>query len=185
VEIDENIQIFISEGEELLQDMEDALLELEASDNDDEVLGKIFRAAHTIKGSAGLFGFDHIIHFTHIVENVLDDMRNCLIPTSSELITVLMRSRDYMSSLLAGLSEDFEGDKSEEAELKQLLTAFKTGVTDPATCAPAQPDTAKPLAQDQLQQSDTDSTETEHYHISLRLGADTFHVSSVSGFRRG
>jgi two-component system chemotaxis sensor kinase CheA len=174
VEIDENIQIFISEGEELLQDMEDALLELEASDNDDEVLGKIFRAAHTIKGSAGLFGFDHIIHFTHIVENVLDDMRNCLIPTSSELITVLMRSRDYMSSLLAGLSEDFEGDKSEEAELKQLLTAFKTGVTDPATCAPAQPDTAKPLAQDQLQQSDTDSTETEHYHISLRLGADTF-----------
>lgn len=174
MEIDENIQIFISEGEELLQDMEDALLELEASDNDDEVLGKIFRAAHTIKGSAGLFGFDHIIHFTHIVENVLDDMRNCLIPTSSELITVLMRSRDYMSSLLAGLSEDFEGDKSEEAELKQLLTAFKTGVTDPATCAPAQPDTAKPLAQDQLQQSDTDSTETEHYHISLRLGADTF-----------
>ena len=174
MEIDENIQIFISEGEELLQDMEDALLELEASDNDDEVLGKIFRAAHTIKGSAGLFGFDHIIHFTHIVENVLDDMRNCLIPTSSELITVLMRSRDYMSSLLAGLSEDFEGDKSEEDELIQLLTAFKTGVTEPATCAPAQPDTAKPLAQDQLQQSDTDSAETEHYHISLRLGADTF-----------
>ncbi len=172
MEIDENIQIFISEGEELLQEMEDSLLELEASDNDDEVLAKIFRAAHTIKGSAGLFGFDHIIHFTHIVENVLDDMRNCLIPTSSDLITVLMRSRDYIITLLDGLADDFEGDKVEEEELIQLLKAFKAGDAAPATSeveesAGENDDVAGA-------ESSAEHALTDHYHISVRYGLDTF-----------
>ena len=183
MEIDENIQIFISEGEELLQDMEAALLELEASENDDEILGRIFRAAHTIKGSAGLFGFDHIIHFTHIVENVLDDMRNCLIPTSSDLITVLMRSSDHITSMLNGLADDFEGDKSEEEELILLLTAFKEGGSEEpkeprvATVndVPVEGDTAKDWTVANLgNKLDCDDEQSDHYRITLRLGPDTF-----------
>ena len=170
MEIDENIQIFISEGEELLQEMEDSLLELEDSDTDDEVLAKIFRAAHTIKGSAGLFGFDHIIHFTHIVENILDDMRNCLIPTSSDLITVLMRSRDYIITLLDGLADDFEGDKAEEEELIHLLQAFKTG--EPASAAGESPD-ASAQADNTEEAGSTEHSLTDHYHISVRYGPDT------------
>ena len=172
MEIDENIQIFISEGEELLQEMEDSLLELEASDNDDEVLAKIFRAAHTIKGSAGLFGFDHIIHFTHIVENVLDDMRNCLIPTSSDLITVLMRSRDYIITLLDGLADDFEGDKAEEQELIQLLQAFKAGDSAPAEAEAVSTDNGD-MDSDEPDSSAEHSL-TDHYHSSVRYGPDTF-----------
>ena len=171
MEIDENIQIFISEGEELLQEMEDSLLELEDSDTDDEVLAKIFRAAHTIKGSAGLFGFDHIIHFTHIVENILDDMRNCLIPTSSDLITVLMRSRDYIITLLDGLADDFEGDKAEEEELIHLLQAFKTG--EPASAAGESTD-ASAQADNTEEAGSTEHSLTDHYHISVRYGPDTF-----------
>lgn len=172
MEIDENIQIFISEGEELLQEMEESLLALEESGDDDEIINKIFRAAHTIKGSAGLFGLDHIIHFTHIVENILDDMRNCLIPTSSELITVLMRSQDYIATLLDGIADDFEGDKTEEAELIQLLTAFKTGGSETPTSEAEQitPDDNPPNSEN----DEEEYTQTEHYHISLRLGIDTF-----------
>lgn len=175
MEIDENIQIFISEGEELLQEMEESLLELEASGNDDEVLNKIFRAAHTIKGSAGLFGLDYIIHFTHIVENVLDDMRNCLIPTSSDLITVLMRSRDYIITLLDGIADDFEGDKTEEEELIHLLNAFKSGGTDMPACA-AEPAGDKQKTAKSDSELDEAKIQSDHYHISLRLGPDTFRM---------
>lgn len=172
MEIDENVQIFISEGEELLQEMEESLLALEESGDDDEILNKIFRAAHTIKGSAGLFGFDHIIHFTHIVENILDDMRNCLIPTSSELITVLMRSKDYIATLLEGIADDFEGDKSEEAELIQLLSAFKTG--SPEASAPESDQIAPDGNADDESAENDEHTQSDNYHISLRLGIDTF-----------
>jgi len=174
MEIDENIQIFISEGEELLQEMEEALLELEESGDDAEVLNKIFRAAHTIKGSAGLFGLDHIIHFTHVVENILDDMRNCLIPTTSELITVLMRSRDFIITLINGIGDDFEGDKTEEEELLHLLNAFKLGSGNVSADEPA----AAPLIGDTTDSDDNNEgqTKTDHYHISLRLGIDTLRM---------
>jgi len=167
MEMDENVQIFVSEAEELLVEMEDALLELEER-QDDELLNQIFRAAHTIKGSAGLFGFDHIISFTHVVENVLDDMRNCLIPITSELITVLMRSKDHIGKLIEALPEEDNFDAVEEKEILDLLTAFKDVDGD------------QQKAEIPVQDSDTegtqdgDSTDSDHYHISLRLGLDTF-----------
>jgi len=184
MEIDENVQIFISEGEELLQEMEDSLLELEGSD-DPEILNTIFRAAHTIKGSAGLFGLDHIINFTHVVENVLDDMRNCMIPTSSELITVLMRSRDHIVALLEGIVDDDEGDKTEEAELIQLLKAFQGGGTTAEAASKVEssadtlseveePSAKEPLSGGENPPAEGEHSLTDHYHISLRLGEDTF-----------
>ncbi|MCP3850178.1 MAG: chemotaxis protein CheA [Gammaproteobacteria bacterium] len=175
MQIDENIQIFISEGEELLQEMEESLLELEESGNDDEVLNKIFRAAHTIKGSAGLFGFDYIISFTHVVENVLDDMRNCLIPTSSELITLLMRSRDFIITLLDGIEDDFEGDPTEKEELLQLLSAFKSGGGDEPVCDASEHEPDE-NTQEETPESADEKTQLDHYHISLRLGSDTFRM---------
>jgi len=176
MQIDENIQIFISEGEELLQEMEESLLELEESGNDDEVLNKIFRAAHTIKGSAGLFGLDYIIHFTHVVENVLDDMRNCLIPTSSELITVLMRSRDFIITLLDGIESDFEGDPTEKEELLHLLSAFKSGGGDEPACDAEPSDNSIESDEEETTESSEEQAQSEHYHISLRLGSDTFRM---------
>ena len=190
MEIDENLQIFIAEGEELLQDMEDTLLVLE-NNSDDETLNTIFRAAHTIKGSAGLFGLNYIVEFTHVVENVLDDMRNCLIPTSSELITVLMRCKDFIAILISGIADDEEGDKVEREELIQLLTAFKAG-SDQNQNVPA--DAEQKAETNAVESTDTVSNdgaldeiaETDHYHISLRLGPDTFRMgfSPASLFRQ-
>lgn len=170
MEMDENVQIFVSEAEELLVEMEDALLELEER-QDDEILNLIFRAAHTIKGSAGLFGFEHIISFTHVVENVLDDMRNCLIPITSELITVLMRSKDHMGKLIDALPEEDNFDAQEEKEILDLLTAFKDA-DEPAVIS------SSSAQEEQMEQEviegDVDSADSDHYHISLRLGLDTF-----------
>jgi len=178
-ELDENVQIFISEAVELLEEMESALLELESSSGDEEILGLIFRAAHTIKGSAGLFGFDHIIEFTHVVENVLDDMRNCFIPVSSELITTLMRAKDQMGALVGALPVEDDFDAEEEKEILDLLKAFQQGGSPEATTAAVTSEqtestTDSPDAENSDTESNDETAQSDHYHISLRLGVDTF-----------
>ncbi|HNO89391.1 MAG TPA: Hpt domain-containing protein, partial [Rhodocyclaceae bacterium] len=71
IQLDDALQTFIVESRELLQQMEEALLEMEHGTDDPDTLNAIFRAAHTIKGSAGLFGLDDIVAFTHDVESLL------------------------------------------------------------------------------------------------------------------
>ncbi len=73
--LDDALQTFISESRELLDNMEQALLRIEQSPQDSDLVNAIFRAAHTIKGSAGLFGIDHLVVFTHSAENLLDKLR--------------------------------------------------------------------------------------------------------------
>ena len=80
--------------------MEDSLLRLEVNPNDVDTVGAIFRAAHTIKGSAGLFGLDLIVSFTHIVEDVLDRVRDGDVAIEANLIAVLLESCDHMLHLV-------------------------------------------------------------------------------------
>lgn len=122
------LETFMIESRELLQDMEDRLLGLEQSDDKAEAIGAIFRAAHTIKGSAGLFGLDHIVHFTHVIESVLDMLRNGEIEVSSELIAVLLPCRDHISSLIDSVADGQQQESAEQAKegaaLHQRLQAF-------------------------------------------------------------
>ncbi|MDD2761986.1 MAG: Hpt domain-containing protein [Methylomonas sp.] len=73
--IDDALQTFIVESRDLLQEMEDILLQCKHSQLDQELVNALFRATHTIKGSAGLFGLDHIVKFTHAAESALDKVR--------------------------------------------------------------------------------------------------------------
>lgn len=109
------LDTFIIESRELLQDMEDGLLGLEHDANPSDAIGAIFRAAHTIKGSAGLFGLEHIVHFTHVVESLLDMLRNEEIPISSALVAVLLPCRDHISGLIDGIAA---GNMDETIEQK-------------------------------------------------------------------
>jgi len=94
------VNIFFIESREMLQQMEDCLLDIEKGEVDDEFLNSIFRAAHTIKGSAGMFGFDPIEKFTHTVENLLDSVRNGEIQIESELVSLLLECNDHIETLL-------------------------------------------------------------------------------------
>src|SRR5450830_26741 len=94
------METFIVESRDLLQDMEDLLLGLEHSDDSVDAINAIFRAAHTIKGSSGLFGLDHVVNFTHVLESVLDKVRDGEIPISSKLVAVLLPCRDHLSLLI-------------------------------------------------------------------------------------
>jgi two-component system chemotaxis sensor kinase CheA len=68
-------EAYIEEASELLHELEVALLELEERPGDSELVGRVFRALHTIKGSGAMFGFDAVASFTHELETVFDEVR--------------------------------------------------------------------------------------------------------------
>ena len=91
---------FFMDCRENIDAMENGLLEIEKGDYDDEVINTIFRAAHTIKGSSGMFSFDIIENFTHKVENLLDNVRNKKIDIDSEMVSLLLECNDHIINLL-------------------------------------------------------------------------------------
>ena len=99
-DMQEALKIFTVECNELLEEMEACLLGLETSTEPSQTINSIFRAAHTIKGTAGLFGLDHIVQFTHVVESLLDRLRNGELSVTSELITALLPCCDHLSRLI-------------------------------------------------------------------------------------
>ncbi|MGI4984103.1 MAG: chemotaxis protein CheA [Janthinobacterium lividum] len=98
--LDQAWQTFFAECAELLEEMESALLSIGHDDQCAEQIRVIFRAAHTIKGSAGLFGLDGIVAFTHDLESVLDEAREGRLPMDAVLIELLLNCRDHVGRLV-------------------------------------------------------------------------------------
>lgn len=94
------LQTFSQEVDELLTEMEEALLALEETPDDSDRINSVFRAMHTIKGSSGLFGFDDIVAFTHQAETVLDQVRNGECAIDAELISILLTCKDHTAQLM-------------------------------------------------------------------------------------
>jgi len=91
---------FLEEADELLAQFEQCLLGLETDPQDAEVINAAFRAAHTIKGTAGLFGCDAVVGFTHEVETLLEAVRAGDLTVDEPLIAALLESRDQIERLL-------------------------------------------------------------------------------------
>ena len=98
--MEEIYSVFIQEAREQLTAMEDGLLRMEQGDRDADVLNAIFRAAHTIKGASGVVELHHIERFTHVLENLLDRLRNGELGLSSDMVTLLLQGCDHIGSLL-------------------------------------------------------------------------------------
>jgi len=110
-------ETFLEEAGEHLAEMEAALLTLETSSDDPEVMNTIFRAAHSIKGSSGTFGFDEIARFTHSLENVLDQMRKETTEASPERVDLLLRSSDVPQ----GLVDSARSGRQAPSEMQSVL----------------------------------------------------------------
>jgi two-component system chemotaxis sensor kinase CheA len=98
--MDEMLGVFLQEAREQLEAMEAGLLQLEQGDQDPETLNAIFRAAHTIKGASGVVEIGAVEGFTHVLENLLDKLRNGEIAVDGELITRLLKGGDHIRALL-------------------------------------------------------------------------------------
>ena len=104
--MDNHAQTFIEEAFELLADLETALLELEEDPSDSELIGRVFRALHTIKGSGAMFGFDNVAQFTHTIETVFDDVREGKLPVTEELISLTLKARDLIRLMIEAPSDE-------------------------------------------------------------------------------
>ncbi len=116
-------EVFTAECSEILQKMESILLEMESEETpNQERIHELFRFIHTIKGSAGIFGYEAIVSFTHIVESLLDKIRDGILPFKKELVGLLLECRDHITELIESAAN---GNPLEKATLKnqEKLTA--------------------------------------------------------------
>jgi two-component system chemotaxis sensor kinase CheA len=159
---------FISEAAEQIEAIETLLLELEEQPDNRELLDSLFRCAHTVKGSAGIFGLNRVVEFTHHVETLLDKMRDGAIGLSPAISTLLLQCNDQIK-FLVDTAADESADTPDQKEIRadlviqlKALTESDSGTKDEVQ----QPDTA-PV---------TDGSEggLKIWKISARFGPDTF-----------
>lgn len=94
------IKIFIEEVTDLIQELEASLLALEKDASNKELLNKSFRALHTIKGAAGMYGYNEISSFTHCMETIFDNLRNDKIKLTNEILTYTLNACDVINKLI-------------------------------------------------------------------------------------
>ncbi len=103
--------LFIEESLDLLKNIELPLMELEERPDDTELINSVFRSMHTIKGSAGMFGFNDISAFTHDIESAFDLVRKGELALTSEIIELTLKAKDCIRELLYKNDSDEEKDK--------------------------------------------------------------------------
>ncbi|WP_419227173.1 chemotaxis protein CheW [Alteromonas sp. OM2203] len=100
IDIEQFHGVFFDESDEHLDDMEQLLMSLDVESPDPEELNSIFRAAHSIKGGSGIFGFDALMNLTHVMENLLDKARNNEIAVTADIVNVLLETLDVLKDTL-------------------------------------------------------------------------------------
>jgi two-component system chemotaxis sensor kinase CheA len=166
--LDAALQTFFAEAEDLLNSMEAALLRIDDGEQDAETINEIFRAAHTIKGSAGLFGLDDIVSFTHTVENLLDRARDGTIQISSDLLSILLPCRDHIAQLVEHARHNQSNDAICLAEGRALLEALNPWLDEKNQFD------VKPAIIENVQNQNQNTTKMapEAWYIVMRFGRD-------------
>jgi two-component system chemotaxis sensor kinase CheA len=172
--LDEALQTFITESRELLEEMENALLNVDLAGDQSEAINAIFRAAHTIKGSAGLFSLDHIVAFTHVVESLLDGVRDGRIQLNDEMIVLLLSCCDYLSEMTDALAAGrLEADPDTAPQGEMLLMQLRRHMDGDAADNDAAAQTPLTLAAEPgVERIDQELGHSDYWHISLRFGRE-------------
>ncbi len=148
IDMSQFYQVFFEETAEHLATMENLLLTLDVGNPDSEQLNAIFRAAHSIKGSSGTFGFTDLAEVTHILENLLDRIRKGETTLREDMIDAFLDAGDVLKNLLAAHQGDGEADRAAAEAICQRLHALTEGggaaATSPAAVPPA-PTFAAPI----------------------------------------
>ena len=157
---------FISEAQEQLESLELLLLQLEDDAGNRELLDALFRCAHTIKGSAGLFGLDEVVAFTHHVETVLDLVREGVLSLTPDLGTLLLRCNDQIRSLIAaaqGQPETADAAVQRQTLVQALQSAAQSAGTA-LTAGAATP----------TRQVEAGNAAPQRWRLALRFGPEVF-----------
>jgi len=169
--LDQALLTFIDEARELLADMENALLAAEEAEDKQELINAIFRAAHTIKGSSGLFSLDHIVDFTHVVESLLDRVRDGEVDMDGQLVALLLSCCDHMGLMIEAVARgEIAPDEQTSVKgadlLAQLNAYLNASVQSLTICAGLEEVPS-------MHRIDGETDESDHWHILVRFAGDT------------
>ncbi|HDS9359682.1 TPA: chemotaxis protein CheA [Enterobacter chengduensis] len=137
MDISDFYQTFFDEADELLADMEQHLLDLVPEAPDSEQLNAIFRAAHSIKGGAGTFGFTILQETTHLMENLLDEARRGEMQLNTDIINLFLETKDIMQEQLDAYKSSAEPDAASFEYICNALRQLALEAKGEVAAAPA------------------------------------------------
>ena len=141
--------VFFEESQEHLQTMEELLLNISTDAPDAEELNSIFRAAHSIKGGSGIFGFDALTGLTHVMETILDKARNHELDLTTDIVDVLLATTDTLGDILQAYQDESEINWQQIEEGKAALESILSAEGDEST------DAELPVAADTTEEDDS------------------------------
>lgn len=165
----ELVAIFLAEGRELTDFLEQTLLRLEQAPDeiDQEQINALFRAAHTIKGSAGVVGLDEVVAFTHLVETAFEGVRAGEVKLEQGLINNLLRCNDHINVLFDFAEQQQQVPNQIVVQGQHLLQELSSLVKSDVIIAPLNSLTRS-------EQSLVPVSGDEHWHIYIDFAPDTF-----------
>lgn len=162
---------FIDEALEQIVGIETLLLQLEDAPSDRDLLDALFRCAHTVKGSAGVFGLNDVVAFTHHVESLLDRLREGAVALTPALSTLLLQSNDQIRTLVSAAATGGASSANDlalrESLVGRLQQAAGSGVVHDEHVAESSSDDAASVVVD-------NGATTAGWNVSARFGADTY-----------
>lgn len=185
-------EAYREEAYELLAELETSLLELEETPPSDqnaaELIDRVFRALHTIKGSGAMFGFDDIAAFTHEVETVFDMVRDGRIAVTKELINLALSARDCIRVMLDGSDSGSVLETQEEEESKnksqaEVIAALRSLIPGGKVSEESEPEAARDHDKDAYETENSEQKNFESkeeivpsvtYRIRFHPGPDIF-----------
>ncbi len=141
------LEDFVTGAGESLDEMENALLELETNPNNLELLNTIFRAMHTIKGAAQFVGLDKVSALSHVLEDLLDLLRNGQRQVTIEIVDLMIKTKDRISLLVT----DLERTQTEQTEVDDLIAQINHHLTEDSATVIAESPTATSASQDDVE----------------------------------
>ena len=123
-EMEELVDSFTIETDEILETLDQDLIQLEHNPDDEEILNSIFRGLHTIKGTSSFLGLDLITKLSHKAEDVLNDLRKKVLPVSTEIMDTMLETVDLLKELMEDVKDKNIVDRDISSLITQLL-AFR------------------------------------------------------------
>ena len=124
---DDHIHAFVSESRESITDLNNALLALEDDPNDEEAIESVFRTAHTLKGNFGAMGFSNASDLAHVLEDLLDEIRDGEIEVTPEIMDAAFEGVDRIETIVDEIERDGDSATNPEETTARLRAAIEEG----------------------------------------------------------
>lgn len=173
IDMSQFFQVFFEESAEHLAEMERLLLAMDVDAPDIEEMNAIFRAAHSIKGGSGTFGFSDMTEVTHVLENLLDRLRKGEMAPRTEMIDVFLEAADVLKEQLACHINGIDADPAPaEAVCEKLRTLAQDEAPEAGAPAPEATAATTPAEEIAPAAEEARPSPLHHFEITLRPGED-------------